>query len=47
MQPTLSIVVPAFNEAARIGPSLRKIVDYVDGLGLAQVGNAETEFFYC
>ena len=29
MQPTLSIVVPAFNEAARIGPSLRKIVDYI------------------
>src|ERR1041385_5531583 len=29
MQPTLSIVVPAFNEAARIGPSVRKIVDYI------------------
>ncbi|PYS23341.1 MAG: glycosyl transferase [Acidobacteria bacterium] len=29
MQPTLSIVVPAFNEAARIGPSLRKIIDYI------------------
>jgi cellulose synthase/poly-beta-1,6-N-acetylglucosamine synthase-like glycosyltransferase len=25
----LSIVVPAFNEAARIGPSLRKIVEYI------------------
>jgi len=30
MQPALSIVVPAFNEAARIGPSLRKIVEYID-----------------
>jgi len=29
MQPTLSIVVPAFNEAGRIGPSLRKITDYI------------------
>src|SRR5690242_13119455 len=29
MKPALSIVVPAFNEAARIGPSLRKIVEYI------------------
>ncbi len=28
MQPTLSIVVPAYNEAARIAPSLQKIVAY-------------------
>ncbi len=29
MQPTLSIVVPAFNESVRIGPSLQKIIDYI------------------
>jgi dolichyl-phosphate beta-glucosyltransferase len=29
MPPKLSIVVPAFNEAARLEPSLRKIVDYL------------------
>lgn len=29
MQPTLSIVVPAYNESARIGPSLRKIIEYL------------------
>ena len=27
--------------------TLRKVVEFVDGLGLAQVGNVETEFFYC
>ena len=27
--------------------TLRKVVDFIDGLGLAQVGEAETEFFYC
>jgi uncharacterized protein YlxP (DUF503 family) len=27
--------------------TLRNIVEFVDGLGLAQVGEAETEFFYC
>ena len=27
--------------------TLRKVVDYVDDLGLAQVGSAEVEFFYC
>ncbi|HEY2990083.1 MAG TPA: DUF503 domain-containing protein [Candidatus Binatia bacterium] len=26
--------------------TLQKVVDYVDGLGLAQVGAADTEFFY-
>lgn len=26
--------------------TLRKIVDFVDGLGLAQVGATEVEFFY-
>lgn len=25
---------------------LQKVVDYVDGLGLAEVGEAETEIFY-
>ena len=29
MPPTLSIVVPAFNESARIGPSLQKVVKYL------------------
>ena len=29
MPPKLSIVVPAFNEAARLEPSLRKIIDYL------------------
>jgi glycosyltransferase involved in cell wall biosynthesis len=29
-QPTVSIVVPAFNEAARIGNSIQKIVAYVE-----------------
>lgn len=27
--------------------TLQKVVDFVDGLGLAQLGEAETEFFYC
>ena len=27
--------------------TLQKIVEFVDSLGLAQVGNVETEFFYC
>lgn len=27
--------------------TLRNIVEFVDGLGLAEVGEAETEFFYC
>jgi uncharacterized protein YlxP (DUF503 family) len=27
--------------------TLQKVVEFVDGLGLAQVGNVETEFFYC
>jgi dolichyl-phosphate beta-glucosyltransferase len=31
MPPSLSIIVPAFNEAARIGASLRAILDYLDG----------------
>lgn len=30
MPPSLSIIVPAFNEAARIGASLRAILDYLD-----------------
>jgi len=30
-----------------IEATLQKIVDFVDELGLAQVGEAETEFFYC
>lgn len=27
--------------------TLQNVVDFIDGLGLAQVGEAETEFFYC
>ena len=27
--------------------TLHKVVDFVDRLGLAQVGEADTEFFYC
>lgn len=27
--------------------TLQKVVEFVDGLGLAQVGEYETEFFYC
>jgi dolichyl-phosphate beta-glucosyltransferase len=37
MPPSLSIVVPAFNEAARIGATLRTILDYLD----AQTGDSE------
>ena len=31
--PALSVIVPAFNEATRIGPSLGRIVSYLDRLG--------------
>src|SRR5258706_12286211 len=31
MNPNLSIVVPAYNEAARLGESLRAIVAYLQG----------------
>jgi len=27
--------------------TLQNVVDFVDGLGLAQVGESEMEFFYC
>lgn len=37
MSPSLSIVVPAFNEAERLGASLRIILDYLD----EQVGDGE------
>jgi uncharacterized protein len=30
-----------------IEATLYKVVDYVDNLGLAEVGNSEVEFFYC
>ncbi len=30
MPPSLSIIIPAYNEAARIGASLRTILDYLD-----------------
>ncbi len=30
-----------------IEATLAKVVDFVDGLGLAEVGEAGTEFFYC
>jgi dolichyl-phosphate beta-glucosyltransferase len=31
--PSISIVVPAYNEAARIGPTLARITDYLDARG--------------
>jgi glycosyltransferase involved in cell wall biosynthesis len=34
-QPRLSLVVPAFNEEARIGSSLERIGAYLDGIGYA------------
>jgi uncharacterized protein len=30
-----------------IEATLQKVVDFVDGLGLAEVGNAEVEIFHC
>src|SRR6266571_9501645 len=30
MPPTLSIIVPAYNESARIGPTLQKIIAYLN-----------------
>ncbi len=27
--------------------TLQKVVDFIDNLGLAQVGESEVEFFYC
>lgn len=27
--------------------TLRTVVDFIDGLGLAEVGESEVEFFYC
>ena len=27
--------------------TLQKVVEFVDGLGLAEIGEVETEFFYC
>ena len=30
-----------------IEATLYKVVDYVDNLGLAEVGKSEVEFFYC
>lgn len=30
-----------------VNATLQKVVDFVDHLGLAQVGEAEIEFFYC
>jgi uncharacterized protein YlxP (DUF503 family) len=30
-----------------IEKTLNKIVDFVDELGLAQVADSDTEFFYC
>jgi uncharacterized protein YlxP (DUF503 family) len=32
---------------AIVEASLRKVVDFVDDLKLAEVGQAEVEFFYC
>jgi len=43
--------VLGFSVAGTSGPvveaTLRKVVDFIDDLGLAQVGAAETELFYC
>ncbi|MDQ3336881.1 MAG: glycosyltransferase family 2 protein [Myxococcota bacterium] len=33
LAPALSVIVPAYNEAARIGPTLRRIATYLDALG--------------
>lgn len=30
-----------------IEASLHKIVDFIDAMGLAQIGDAEVEFFHC
>lgn len=30
-----------------IEATLRKVVDFVDSMGIAQVGDSEVEFFYC
>jgi uncharacterized protein YlxP (DUF503 family) len=27
--------------------TLQKVVDFIDGLGLAEIGNAEVEIFHC
>ena len=32
--PALSVVIPAYNEAARLTPTLQATVDYLDGRGL-------------
>ena len=43
--------VLGFSVTGTSGPvveaTLRKVVDFIDDLGLAQVGAAETELFYC
>jgi uncharacterized protein len=43
--------VLGFSVAGTSGPvveaTLQKVVDFIDDLGLAQVGAAETELFYC
>jgi uncharacterized protein len=43
--------VLGFSVAGTSGPvveaTLRKVVNFIDDLGLAQVGAAETELFYC
>jgi glycosyltransferase involved in cell wall biosynthesis len=37
MPPNLSIVVPAYNEAARLGNSLSKILEYLNAVGAAEL----------
>jgi uncharacterized protein YlxP (DUF503 family) len=32
---------------AIVEATLRKIVEFIDAMGLAQVGNSELEFFHC
>lgn len=33
MGPELSVVIPAYNEDARLGPTLRRVVEYLEGSG--------------
>jgi dolichyl-phosphate beta-glucosyltransferase len=38
-RPSTSLVIPAYNEAERIGDSLRAIVQYADGVGAPALGS--------
>ena len=37
----LSIIIPAFNESRRLGPTLQRVVDYLRGRGLGVNGPAQ------